>query len=43
MGPKVEAALRFVDGGPGRRSVITSLENIAAAVADDAVGTVITA
>lgn len=43
MGPKVEAALRFVDSGPGRRCVITSLEHIARAVADDAVGTVITA
>ncbi|SDP67601.1 carbamate kinase [Klenkia soli] len=41
MGPKVDAALRFVDGGPGRRAVITSLEHIAEAVADDAVGTVI--
>ena len=41
MGPKVDAALRFVAGGPGRRAVITSLEHIAEAVADDAVGTVI--
>ncbi|GAA4299891.1 carbamate kinase [Klenkia terrae] len=41
MGPKVDAALRFVAGGPGRRAVITSLEHIAGAVADDAVGTVI--
>jgi carbamate kinase len=31
MGPKVEAATRFVENG-GRRSVITSLENIAEAV-----------
>ena len=41
MGPKVDAALRFVAGGPGRRAVITSLEHIAGAVADDAVGTVV--
>jgi len=41
MGPKVDAALRFVAGGTGRRAVITSLEHIAEAVADDAVGTVI--
>ena len=26
MGPKVEAALRFVEGGKGRRAVITSLD-----------------
>ncbi|HPY95527.1 MAG TPA: carbamate kinase, partial [Clostridia bacterium] len=26
MGPKVEAALRFVEGGPGRRAVITRLD-----------------
>nr|BFE81251.1 hypothetical protein GCM10020093_038520 [Planobispora longispora] len=39
MGPKVEAALRFVEHG-GNRAVITSLENIAAAVAGQA-GTVV--
>jgi carbamate kinase len=39
MGPKVEAALRFVEQG-GDRSVITSLENIGAAVAGEA-GTVV--
>jgi carbamate kinase len=39
MGPKVEAALRFVDSG-GTRAVITSLEHIADAVTDD-VGTVL--
>jgi carbamate kinase len=48
MGPKVEAALRFVDGsasapGPAHRAVITSLEHIAHAVAGDGVGTVLTA
>jgi len=42
MGPKVEAALRFVDRG-GKRSVITSLEHIADAVAGDDAGTVLTA
>ena len=42
MGPKVDAALRFASGAPGRRAVITSLQKIATAVADDAVGTVIT-
>jgi carbamate kinase len=42
MGPKVEAALRFVDRG-GERSVITSLEHIADAVAGDDAGTVLTA
>src|SRR4051794_32077182 len=42
MGPKVEAALRFVDAG-GRRAVITSLEHIADAVNGDDVGTVLTA
>lgn len=26
MGPKVDAALRFVEGGPGRRAVITRLD-----------------
>lgn len=41
MGPKVEAAARFVAAG-GRRAVITSLTNIAAAV-DGTVGTVVTA
>lgn len=39
MGPKVEAALRFVEAG-GTRSVITSLENIEKAVSGSA-GTVI--
>jgi carbamate kinase len=47
MGPKVEAALRFVeapaDGSrPPRRAVITSLEHIADAVAGDDAGTVLT-
>jgi carbamate kinase len=42
MGPKVEAALRFVEGG-GARAVVTSLENIAGAVTGDAVGTVLSA
>ncbi|MGY1601802.1 carbamate kinase [Geodermatophilus sp. SYSU D00815] len=44
MGPKVEAALRFVerDGSP-RRAVVTSLEHIADAVTGDDVGTVLTA
>ncbi|MGY1841658.1 MULTISPECIES: carbamate kinase [unclassified Modestobacter] len=41
MGPKVEAALRFVDRRPGARAVITSLEHISDAVTDD-VGTVLT-
>lgn len=41
MGPKVDAALRFLDGG-GARAVITSLEHIADAVAGDDAGTVIT-
>lgn len=45
MGPKVEAALRFVEGGgsaPGRRrAVITSLEHIADAVSGDDAGTVL--
>jgi carbamate kinase len=40
MGPKVEAALRFIDSG-GTRAVITSLEHIADAVAGDDVGTVL--
>ncbi len=42
MGPKVDAALRFVDAG-GSRAVITSLEHIADAVAGDDAGTVVTA
>jgi carbamate kinase len=42
MGPKVEAALRFVEGG-GSRAVITSLEHIADAVTSDDAGTVLTA
>ncbi|HJX42233.1 MAG TPA: carbamate kinase [Geodermatophilus sp.] len=41
MGPKVEAALRFVEQG-GRRAAITSLEHIADAVGRDDVGTVLT-
>ncbi|WP_344691412.1 carbamate kinase [Blastococcus jejuensis] len=41
MGPKVDAALRFVEGG-GSRAVITSLEHIADAVAGDDAGTVLT-
>jgi carbamate kinase len=41
MGPKVDAALRFVEGG-GSRAVITSLEHIADAVTDDGAGTVLT-
>jgi carbamate kinase len=40
MGPKVEAALRFVAGG-GARAVITSLEHIADAVTGDDAGTVL--
>src|SRR3954462_4449199 len=40
MGPKVEAALRFLDGG-GTRAVITSLEHIADAVSGDDAGTVL--
>ncbi|MGY2081512.1 carbamate kinase [Modestobacter sp. SYSU DS0657] len=40
MGPKVEAALRFVDRRSGARAVITSLEHISDAVTDD-VGTVL--
>lgn len=39
MGPKVEAALRFVEQG-GDRSVITSLENIGAALTGES-GTVV--
>jgi carbamate kinase len=38
MGPKVEAALRFVEGG-GCRAVITCLDHISDAVAGDDVGT----
>jgi carbamate kinase len=45
MGPKVEAALRFVEKGGSadgrRRAVITSLEHIADAVDRDDVGTVL--
>ncbi|WP_409332106.1 carbamate kinase [Trujillonella humicola] len=40
MAPKVEAVLRFVDGGGGR-AVVTSLEHITDAVTGDAVGTVV--
>jgi carbamate kinase len=40
MGPKVEAACRFVEAG-GRRAVITSLDNIADGAAGRA-GTVVT-
>jgi carbamate kinase len=40
MGPKVQAALRFVEGG-GNRAVITSLEHIADAVSGDDAGTVL--
>ncbi|MCZ2810683.1 carbamate kinase [Modestobacter sp. VKM Ac-2979] len=47
MGPKVEAALRFVtdsgDGRQGARAVITALTHISDAVARDDVGTVLTA
>jgi carbamate kinase len=42
MGPKVDAALRFVAGG-GSRAVITSLEHISDAVDSNDVGTVLTA
>ncbi|MGY1809926.1 carbamate kinase [Blastococcus sp. SYSU D00669] len=42
MGPKVAAALRFVERA-GARSVITSLEHIADAVSGDDAGTVLTA
>jgi carbamate kinase len=42
MGPKVDAALRFVRAG-GTRAVITTLEHIADAVSGDDAGTVITA
>ena len=43
MGPKVEAALRFVEVGRTPRAVITSLEHIADAVSGDDAGTVLTA
>ncbi|RBY92526.1 carbamate kinase [Blastococcus sp. TF02A-30] len=42
MGPKVDAALRFVEAG-GARAVVTSLEHIADAVTGDDAGTVLTA
>jgi carbamate kinase len=42
MGPKVEAALRFMERG-GSRAVITSLEHIADAVDGNDAGTVLTA
>jgi carbamate kinase len=45
MGPKVEAALRFVESsGPGcpRRAVVTSLEHISDAGRGDDAGTVLT-
>ena len=41
MGPKVDAALRFVEAG-GDRAVITSLEHISDVVTGDDVGTVLT-
>ncbi|MGY1815527.1 carbamate kinase [Blastococcus sp. SYSU D00820] len=40
MGPKVEAALRFVEGG-GTRAVVTTLESITDAVTGDDAGTVV--
>jgi carbamate kinase len=48
MGPKVEAALRFVEDpavspGPPRRAVITTLESISDAVSEDDVGTLLIA
>ena len=43
MGPKVEAALRFVEQRRRTRAVITSLEHIADAVTGDDAGTVLTA
>jgi carbamate kinase len=46
MGPKVDAALRFVEGAgaaSGRRAVVPSLEHISDAVRGDAVGTTLTA
>ncbi len=42
MGPKVDAALRFIGNG-GSRAVITSLEHISDAVSGDDVGTLLTA
>ena len=42
MGPKVEAAVRFVRSGPGRRCIITSLEHAQAALRGEA-GTEVTA
>ena len=42
MGPKVEAALRFVERG-GTRAVITTLESISDAVSGDDVGTLLVA
>jgi carbamate kinase len=42
MGPKVEAALRFVERG-GSRAVITTLESISDAVSGDDVGTLLIA
>ena len=42
MGPKVEAALRFVERG-GTRAVITTLESISDAVCGDDVGTLLVA
>jgi len=42
MGPKVDAALRFVENG-GSRAVITSLEHISDAVSGDDVGTLLSA
>jgi carbamate kinase len=42
MGPKVEAALRFVERG-GTRAVITTLEAISDAVSGDDVGTLLVA
>jgi carbamate kinase len=41
MGPKVDAACRFVEAG-GERAVITSLDRIADAVAGGDVGTIVT-
>ena len=42
MGPKMEAARRFVQSGPGRQAIITSLERAADALAGKA-GTVVSA
>ena len=33
MGPKIDAAIRFVEGGKGREAIVTSLEKTAAAIA----------